>query len=540
MTKNRYTMKELQHNGIYFSTYDYKGYSIKIGRRKIKLQPASEQMVVAYVKKENTEYFGDSTFFKNFMKDFLNQIKFENPSLGLILKKSWIKFDEISERDKNWICQGHPEEYLEIDFSEVYLAIRKEKTFKETLSKEKRKKGRMERKVKREALREKYGYAIVDGKRIEISNWTAEPSFLFMGRGEHPRRGGWKVGPTIEEVILNLSPKVPRPEGNYKEIIWEPTKLYIAKWKDKFSNKIKYVWFSDSAGFKQERERIKFKKADELGKKIEIIELFIREEMRSKNEERRKIATVCLLIFSLNMRVGDEKSEDEADTVGAITLRPDHIIINGPRITFNFLGKDSVRWKKELIVSRIFAKNLKEFFMNCKEYLFEGITSKKVTKFLSEEMEGLTAKVFRIWRCSKEVKEYLARSSVTKEDPEYRKKHIAKMANLEGAKVCNHKRKIPTKFTERMIKKKVKLTELEKRLKRIIKAGKKTDALLRRIEKKELDIELTKACMEYTLGTSLKSYINPNIYVDWAKKVNFNLEKFYSKALRKKYNWCIK
>ena len=49
------------------------------------------------------------------------------------------------------------------------------------------------------------------------------------------------------------------------------------------------------------------------------------------------------------MRVGDEKdTEDEAASVGATTLRVEHMKISGNKIKFDFLGKDSVRWKKTL------------------------------------------------------------------------------------------------------------------------------------------------------------------------------------------------
>ena len=39
------------------------------------------------------------------------------------------------------------------------------------------------------------------------------------------------------------------------------------------------------------------------------------------------------------MRVGDEKDPDEADTVGATTLRKEHIKITTNTIEFDFLGK---------------------------------------------------------------------------------------------------------------------------------------------------------------------------------------------------------
>ena len=74
-------------------------------------------------------------------------------------------------------------------------------------------------------------------------------------------------------------------------------------------------------------------------------------------------------------------------------------------------------------------------------------------------MPGLTAKVFRTWRCTKTVKEELEKSGVTKDDPDYKKNFAAKMANLKVAEVANHKRKIPPTFDERVAKKETRLKE---------------------------------------------------------------------------------
>jgi DNA topoisomerase-1 len=52
-------------------------------------------------------------------------------------------------------------------------------------------------------------------------------------------------------------------------------------------------------------------------------------------------------------------------------------------------------------------------------------------------------------------------------------------------------------------------------------------------------LELTKLTKEYNLGTSLKSYIDPTAYVKWAKKVKFDIEKFYPKTLRNKFSWAL-
>jgi len=52
-------------------------------------------------------------------------------------------------------------------------------------------------------------------------------------------------------------------------------------------------------------------------------------------------------------------------------------------------------------------------------------------------------------------------------------------------------------------------------------------------------LRLMRETQEYNLGTSLKSYINPDVYVQWAAKVDFSLEKFYPATLRKKYSWAL-
>jgi DNA topoisomerase-1 len=174
-----------------------------------------------------------------------------------------------------------------------------------------------------------------------------------------------------------------------------------------------------------------------------------------------------------------------------------------------------------------------------KEYLFEGVDSKKVSRFLSEKMPKLTAKVFRTWRCTKTVKEELEKSGIVKEDPDYKKTYAAKMANYKVAEVANHKRKIPPTFDQRLAKKEANLKALGVQLEVKKTAGKKTQSLETRIERTKLDLELTKLTKEYNLGTSLKSYIDPTAYVKWAKKVKFDIEKFYPKTLRNKFSWAL-
>ncbi len=542
----KHVMKNLKHNGIYVPHYDFKGFQIKIQGQPIKLTDKSEPMAVAWSRRVLSATIPppDNVFTKNFMNEFLQQLQKENPSAKILdefIPKYLSSIDNLSAAQYSGGQQD-----VAIDFSQIKKFIIDEKIKKEALSKEEKKKQSEERKLKRLKLKEKYGYAEVDGQKLEIANWTAEPSCLFAGRGDHPQRGKWKQGPNEQDIILNL-PKdkkgnllVPRPHGNWKGIVWEPDKMYVAKWEDKLTKKTKYVWFSDTAFLKQNREKEKFKKAETLGRQIKQIESYILKNLISKDIEKRKVATVSWLILVPNMRVGDEKDPDEADTVGAITLRSEHIMIKGDTLHFDFLGKDSVRWIKEYKAPPTVIKNIQEFMKDTsKEYLFQGIDSKKVSRFLSEKMPKLTAKVFRTWRCTKTVKEELQKSGVTKNDPDYKKKFAAKMANFKVAEVANHKRKIPPTFEKRVADKEQKIKNLQATLKIKKAAGKKTESLETRIEKAKLDLQLTKLTGEYNLGTSLKSYIDPTAYVKWGRKVKFDIEKFYPQTLRNKFSWAL-
>jgi len=537
----KHILTNLKHNGVFVPSYEMKGFKIRIRGETLSLTPKSEQMAIAWIRKrQSTLSPPDKVFMKNFMREFLQRLELENSSSNVLKSFSQEYQKEISDHKADDICDPTAPIHREIDFSEIQDYLEQEKQNKLCLSPAEKKRIAEQRKTGRQQLKEKYGFAEVDGQRIEIANWTAEPSCLFAGRGDHPQRGKWKEGPTEADITLNLSDTNLKPEGKWKEVVWEKDKMYVAKWQDKLTAKIKYVWFSDSAFLKQNREKEKFKKADLLGKHIEKIEEHIIRNLDSSDDNRRKVATVSWLILKPNMRVGDEKDPDEADTVGAITLRPEHIKIRDNTIYFDFLGKDSVRWKKQVQAPPAVIRNIQQYAAQSNEkHLFEGVDSKKVSRFLSERMPGLTAKVFRTWRCTKTLKEELEKSRVIKEDADYVKRHAAKTANLKVAEIANHKRKIPPAFDERLAKKENRLRELEAQFQQKKKEGKKTEAAKVRVEKARLDLELTKLTKEYNLGTSLKSYIDPTAYVKWAKKVDFNLEKFYPATLRKKFSWAL-
>lgn len=430
-------LQQLIHKGVIVpAPPEYQHLSITCRGMTIQLTARQEEMAIAWVKKLGTDYVEDAVFARNFMTDF-------SAALGI---EPVLKVEEV-------------------DLQTVIDVVAAERMRKEAMSKEDRKALAAQRKQERERLKEEYGHAIADGERIELANYLVEPSGIFMGRGKHPLRGRWKEGAGKEDITLNLSPDAPQPDGDWAAIVWQPESLWVAKWPDKLTGKIKYIWLHDTAPIKQAREAQKFDKAIELAERIDKVRQYIREELTSENLKRRKIATACFLIDALCLRVGDEKDPDEADTVGATTLRPEHVkMLPDGTAEFRFLGKDSVLWNKKIKLESQVRDNLEWLSREArpsnnggrrkhpaynKPQLFPDISSRNVNEFLSEILPGLTAKVFRTFHASTVVRNSLQSSGVLSEDPEYRKWEAAVKANVEAAILCNHTKKAPANWTQR-------------------------------------------------------------------------------------------
>jgi DNA topoisomerase-1 len=258
------------------------------------------------------------------------------------------------------------------------------------------------------------------------------------------------------------------------------------------------------------------------------------------------------------MRVGDEKDPDEADTVGASTLRVEHIKfpqLDGTQtIEFNFLGKDSVPWQKMLEVdsddTRALYENLKKYMQgkNPNDPIFDGINSRKVNAFLQQIMPGLTAKVFRTCIATRVVQLQLSKAKIDKYSLEAQKIYVAKKANLEAAIRCNHKKGIDPKnpaakmalekFEESIAKKK----EAIAKLKDDIAAKKWTTSLQEKrlketLERLQVQLVLQQETRDYNLGTSLRNYIDPRIMKAWLNYVELDWTKIYTTTLQRKFKW---
>ena len=525
--------------------YVQRGINIKILGEIFFLNREQEELIYAWAKKKETHYVKDPVFQANFLSDFKKLL----PE----------RFTSVSNID-------------EIDMTEAFSLVDKELKIKEnekirikSLTRDERRRISQEKKLEKEKLKAIYGQAKIDGIEVDVANWLVEPPGIFMGRGLHPLRGRWKPRVTPKDVTLNLGEDASAPEGPWNAIVHDHYSTWLASWIENLTGKRKYVWLHDSSYLRQDNDKAKYDIAKKLEYYISDIEKeIINQMLSSKDVTRKKIATVCYLIFKLAMRVGDEKDPDEADTIGASTLRVEHLkfpkIGDKVHIEFNFLGKDSVPWQKTLEISSPDTKALYEnllFFMKGKDKsdeIFEDITSSKVNKFLrsidKENVPNLTAKVFRTYIATAIVKKHLSEPilKVNKNESEFKKVYVAKIANLQAAITCNHKKGIDPKnpaskkawekFEQSLENKKEKIKQLRMELKE--NKWKTELQKLRkeqRVEKLEFQLRLQKETRDYNLGTSLRNYIDPRVFKSWCDYVDLDWTKIYTSTLQRKFKW---
>ena len=326
---------------------------------------------------------------------------------------------------------------------------------------------------------------------------------------------------------------------------------WLASWKDVISGKIKYVWLGAQSKFKAESDKNKFDLAKKLKRKIRGIRETINKEMTHKDQNIRQVATALYFIDNLALRVGNEKGEDEADTVGVTSLRVEHIkIIEQNVIELDFLGKDSIRYKNKVIVNDLAFKNIKEFIENKKpsDQLFDRVKANFLNEYLQTFMKDLTAKVFRTFNASYVFQKELKKITKKYKDMELDDKINTLLsefnrANAKVAILCNHKKKVAKSFNNQLEKINQQIKKQKSMLRKAQKAKKKSKERIKKIKlrikklraKKKLKIDLKSVSLE----TSKANYIDPRITLSFMKKHNLPIEKIFSKTLREKFWWAF-
>jgi len=556
--KNKW--ESLIHNGVLFPPeYEYKKYKVSVLEKEIILSAEAEELAYAWAQKLETEYVQDKVFQKNFWEDFSQLIPVE-------YKKTRFPQD--------W------------NFYTILKDIQKKKLEK----KEKDKYLRLKEKKEKLEIKEKYGYAVINGNKTSLANYIIEPPGLFMGRGKAPLRGHWKPRIMPEHVTLNMSKDCTYPIAptghNWMKIVENKKALWIAMWIERLTGRQKKILFSQTSFVRQSSDIKKFSKAIELANRFEEVTTFIERHMKSTDKSTREIATICNIIAKLSIRVGDEKDDDEADTRGATTLLVENIKINDNEITFDFLGKDSIRYYNIVTFSNDMISNMKEFINGKEKHdkIFTNITSKDVNQFLNTFLPGLTAKQFRTATGSTLLAKELRSHSVDKNEEDRKKLLAFTEANLEVALKLNHQTEVPkaynnildslkekisllkdeykiiktegekilieskkmmvarverakAKYTGQKQKKAIKMAKEDYKTK-LIKYETKIDKIKNKIQELNIKMVLKQKTKGINISTSRLNYASPRIVFSWCKDVDLPIEKIYTKPILEKFSWA--
>ncbi|KAI8800083.1 hypothetical protein BJ742DRAFT_843064 [Cladochytrium replicatum] len=433
----------LEHNGPYFAPpYVPHGIKMLYDGNEIELHPEAEEVATFWAELINSDHAKKETFRKNFFADFLEVVKKHQ-------KKSPIKsFDK---------CDFTP-------IVEHVEALREKK-------KNRTKEEKAIEKVEKKKVEDQYGWAFLDGRKEKIGAFRTEPPGLFRGRGEHPKTGKLKKRVMPEQITINIgeSAKIPDPPPGHQwgEVRHDNTVTWLATWKENVNNQTKYVFLAADSSLKGQSDMAKFEKARGLKEHIDAIRKDYTDDLKSKDTKTRQRATAIYLIDKLALRAGNEKSEDEADTVGCCSLRVEHITLHSPNeVEFDFLGKDSIRYTNTVKVDAQVFTNLKIFKKPPKkpdDELFDWITPNDLNKYLTSFMKGLTAKVFRTYNASWTFQDQL--DKLTPENGTIQEKILSyNRANRMVAILCNHQRAAPKTAGQTMkrMRDKVRALKLEK------------------------------------------------------------------------------
>lgn len=550
--------KTLEHMGPLFpADYIPHGKPLKYKDQLIELTPQQEETAMLYAKYITTEYIENKTFNKNFWHDW-KKILGKNSKIQSLEDCDFTEYKKIIDDEKDIAKNIYDPNVVNQKIDQKDEITKKEDdvnisrvVYNITPTEE-----------------EKYKTATVDGNVQPVGNYRMEPPGIFLGRGSNPNVGKIKRRIYPEDVTINIGKeaKIPPtlPGHKWGKIIHDRHVEWLASWKDIITGKTKYLWLGASSHFKASSDQEKFDLAKKLKKKIETIRSENDKNLQSDNKKLRQIATAFYFIDNFALRVGGEKGEDTADTVGVTTLRVEHIILtNSNTIILDFLGKDSVRYYNKLQVDPQVYLNIEEFIKgkNKGEDIFDLISSQDVNKYLQTFMKDLTAKVFRTYNAS-----YLFQKEIQKINKKYESQldsvdHSVLIdeylkANTSVAKKLNHQKNVgksfkdvDEKFIEKIKKIKSQLRKAKASSKKASskkasskKASNKETRIIKindNLKKTKLKYDLKKEMKNISLGTSKENYIDPRITMVFIKKYKIPLEKVFSSALIKKFVWAL-
>lgn len=424
--------ESLEHNGPYFPPpYEPINVPLLYEDKELYLEPEAEEVAGFFAALVNTDHAANAIFRENFFADFKHVLQRTASAHAATIKS------------------------LEAcDWSKMHAYFEQQRELRRAWNKEQKEAAKA---VKQE-IDGWFGWCRMDGRKEKVGNFRIEPPGLFRGRGKHPKAGKLKERVQPEQVTINCSAeaKVPEPPlgRRWASVIHDNTVTWLATWTENVNKSPKYVMLAPGSSLKGQSDLRKFETARQLKSLVDGIRAKNREELHSKEMAVRQRATALWLIDNLALRAGNEKGDDEADTVGCCSLRLEHVTLKLPdTVVFDFLGKDSIRYHRELQVDPQIVKNLSIFMRPPKQPgdpIFDRLTTSSLNKYLGELMPGLTAKVFRTFNASHTFQRELDAAECPEGSSQADLILAYNRANRQVAILCNHQRTVPKTHSQSM------------------------------------------------------------------------------------------
>ena len=540
----------VHHGVIFYPDYQPHGLPILYHDQQIYLAPEAEEWITYYTHPRFDKYKTDR-FNKNFFNDWKKKLTPEQRKQITNLSQcdlTQIRDHQIQQRDQK-----------------KQESDRMDKQAKEA------------KKQSNDQIKSRYMVAMVDGVEQTIDNFMVEPPTIFTGRGSHPLSGKIKARLRPEDIILNIGTMpVPIPykydpiesklipmDARWGSVISDNSLEWIACWQNNVTMKNNYARFGRKSGFKMRSDEAKYDLARKLKKRIKKIRAKNEANIRSSDMETRQLATALYLIDSLALRIGNEKTEDQADTVGVSTLRIKNVaLLDNHIVKLDFLGKDSIRYVNKFEVPETIYANIKDFHTgkDNSQQLFDMIDSDTLNKYIKRFMKKLTSKVFRTYNASslmqRELKKITQKyHAYDKKDKLQKIRHEYELANLKVARLANHQKVQSIGSSQQIDKTTQRTADLASKLRRLERdkdtriaeskdtkaIGKKIGSLKQKIKELKNKKKLQTEAKTLSANTSKINYIDPRITVAFLKAngLEASIDKFFTKTHQKQFEWAM-
>lgn len=433
----------------------------------------------------------------------------------------------------------HPEitDFSKIDFSQMidYITMTKTEKAEERgmlLPSEKK-----QIKEEKEQIKEDYGIAIIDDKKMKIGNFRVQPPGLFIGH-DSKLRGKIKKRMKRSEIIVNGT-NVVGDDWLAKEN--KPTVTYLAKYKNPVTNSFVYIFLDrNTSPYVETTDMEKFEKARSLKDNIQNVVNQYTIDLQSNNIRRQQLGVAVFLLDKIAIRPGTEKDEEvDNNTVGLTTLRVNNIkLLENDRIKINFFGKSSIEFNKTYKFPAFVYKLIYTFLQNKNEndLVFDTINAVVLNDYLKSIVPGVTAKVFRTWKASSILQDKLDETKIDINDSDKNKLIAFQKANIQTALALNHK-KLNQDNEQAILELKQKIEKEKMTLANPSSTEKQKQNSSQKIE--EYNVKLIEKNENISVITSKVNYIDPRIVISWAKRVEFPIEKIYNGTQLLKFRWSV-